>query len=110
MAVTASALALSGCSICDRQTLSEVRSPDERHIARVLEKNCGATVEYLTEVTMQRSSWFADPVRLIQVRSVDVQLIWVNSSLLIVRCLSCSGEVRGAVNQWDGVRIEFQKF
>lgn len=101
---------LAGCSLCDLEVRTRAKSPNGRYVATAYEKNCGATVAYLTEVTIEPVWGLTAPVRLIQVEQKQrIDLQWVNNGQLVVRCRTCTGRFVSSVNRWQGVTVQYRK-
>jgi hypothetical protein len=58
LAVLPLLLSLSGCGVlCTNQTVTSLQSPDGKHRAILFMRECGATTDYTTQVSVVASAW-----------------------------------------------------
>jgi len=78
-------------ALCSESIMQERESPDQRYLATVYVRNCGATTDYVTHVNLQQSKKIAKPDSYGVIRSGQiwettgkpkVQLIWKNDEKL----------------------------
>lgn len=94
---------------CGDTIKAEVSSPDGRYVAAVFERNCGATTDYSTLVTLRETSQPFAPKKqgwvLALSGQVDVTLAW--SSDRVIRVGAEGGEVFRKEPTWRDVRISY---
>jgi hypothetical protein len=102
-----SALVLGGC--CSHRVENEVRSPDERLIATEAVKNCGATMDYISEVSLRPSSEDFVGGRGVVVSyegARPVSLRWLGTNELAVS-IPAEARLLSRVDKWQDVQIRF---
>jgi hypothetical protein len=87
------------CGLCVEENKAEAYSPNGKYLARVYERNCGATTGFLTHVNL-RSKWgyfntvWAGTITQGQVFSIscnpEVKLVWRNDSNLEIQYNPCA--------------------
>ena len=84
---------LMGCTQCSNTVESTAVSPDGQLAARVSERNCGATTDYSSVVTLQRPSDKFEPddgVLFVAKGQHRISVRWTADKELLVTCTSCS--------------------
>jgi hypothetical protein len=86
------------CNVCREENKGEVHSPNGKHLARIYQRNCGATTGLLTHVNL-RSNWdyfntgWVGTITQGQVFSIgcdtEVNLVWVNDNNLEIQYRPC---------------------
>jgi len=105
---------LAACA-CDDEVLSELRSPDGKYVASVMERNCGATTDYVSHVTVRPSDSMmrqGDDVLVVEYRQ-DIRLAWEGVDHLVVEFRSCPGDMQplkivSETRRW-GDRVEIER-
>jgi len=98
-------------SCCANEVHSESVSPDGRYIASVIERNCGATTDYVTAVQIRgaRSAFsgrtWDDVFRVGGVATV--RLSWDGSNHLLVARPHRPSQTFAASSTWDDIRITY---
>jgi hypothetical protein len=90
--LTAVAMVMTGCSVCSTDVLQGSRSPDGILQATWYTKNCGATTDFSTMVSVHRpdSSYKDDSdVVFVAKGKQTIKLTWVAPHQLSVQCASC---------------------
>lgn len=87
-----------GCSSlfpCEDRIESESRSPNQKYLATLLVRNCGATTDFSTIVKLDAESWIpignknnvfvvnGDP---------DVRIEWQDDTTLKITCATCQAD------------------
>jgi hypothetical protein len=92
---------------CTDEGRGNAASPTRRVIAKVIERDCGATTDFATLVTLRGSEPGAttlDSAVVVLTGRCEVGLRWGGDTLLVVRpSAPCS--VFSAVTTWRGVRV-----
>jgi hypothetical protein len=86
-------LSLMACDPCSHTIKSEAVSVDRKLVARVSERNCGATTEFSSVVNVQRASDKFDPdagVYFVAKGRYDVSAKWTGDRELLVTCSRCT--------------------
>jgi hypothetical protein len=107
--------------LCAEENKGELYSPNSRYLARIYERNCGATTGYLTHVNL-RSRWnyfntvWAGSITQGQVFSIgcntQVKLLWRNETSLEIQYQSCarpdeSHKVFSRTETWNDITISY---
>ena len=105
-------LFLSGCGVCNVDEIAKRDSIDGKYSAKVVERNCGATVPYLRMVVLGRSGSefdFEDEENWVFVvrGQPKIEIEWKKGNELIV-LYTASVEVRNKREKWKGVLIRYQ--
>jgi hypothetical protein len=98
--VAAIALSLSGCTFllhsnCENTVKSEIQSPDGRYAATLFERNCGATTDFSTIVSLRESSvrFKGDDLGVVIVKGQrKLDLVWDSNTKLRLRCHDCRAD------------------
>jgi hypothetical protein len=113
---------LGGCLFDCGDTINlEKTSPEQKYVATVFERDCGATTDYSTIVVLRRFKRSFDPEsgRIFIVKGrVPVTLTWTDPNRLLVKCPECAPE--GEMNkpqdkvfkrekEWNGVSISYAR-
>ena len=99
-------------SPCSDEMLSEVFSPDERWVASIFVRNCGATTDFATRVEVRwRSNQSSEDDRVFVVNGKpEVHVHWLDESTLAVKCEECVDEdIRRRMTKLGSIKIEFEK-
>jgi hypothetical protein len=86
-------LSLIACSPCNHRIKSEAVSADRKLVARVSERNCGATTDFSSVVSVQSVSDKFDPdvgVYFVAKGQYDVSAKWTSDRGLLVTCSRCA--------------------
>ena len=101
--------ALSLASHCGDETKKEVSSPDGAYVAAFFERNCGATTDYVSIVTLRRRgdqfNGDKDEAILVIDGSCPIDLVWTGRALAASYANSCSVVNRSP--SWRDVTISF---
>jgi hypothetical protein len=103
------------CSCVD-QIRSDVPSPDGAYIAAFFERNCGATTDYVTHVSLRRSDLplsRSDDVLIMEFRQ-DITMRWLEPRRLLIEYRKCANDpgafrIRSVATSWRGVVIEHRE-
>ncbi|MFA0813729.1 hypothetical protein [Microbulbifer epialgicus] len=105
-------LFLSGCSdLCSVDLLGESKSPDEKYIATVFERNCGATTPFVRVVSLRYAGSEFSPeevddwVFTIHGQS-DINVSWVENTELKIS-YSATGDNPTQRDKWEKVIIKY---
>ena len=95
---------------CADHVKQELRSGNAKYIAKVFERNCGATTDYNTYVSLRSGRpWFIGGKNQ-EVLNLDGQcaigLTWIKDTLQVAYPQSC--EVFHRLESWSGVHIQFK--
>lgn len=95
---------------CDNVVITEKLSPDNTTIASVFERDCGATTDISSMVSIRKASEKFDaqeqhPVFVIQGKN-GIALEWPRSNLLVIRFIE--GEVFQEDTRSDGIEIAYE--
>jgi hypothetical protein len=107
-------LFLQGCFsfFCKDDQIGEVMSPDQKRVATIFIRNCGATTDFATRVEVRwRSSERADDDSVFGVEGrPTVQVYWLDDKTLAVKCDQCDeAHIYRRVTKIGNVNIEFEK-
>lgn len=95
---------------CEDVVKNELKSENGRHAATVIERNCGATTDYVTALTLRPGTARRDPdeekVVLFVRGRCELGLAWREGNLDVSYPASC--EVVDQVDSWSGIRIRFK--
>ena len=94
--LTAVAMVMTGCSICSTEVVQGSRSPDGVLQATWYTKNCGATTDFSTMVSVHRpdSSYKDDSDSVFVAKGKQtIKLTWAAPHQLSVQCASCERAV-----------------
>jgi hypothetical protein len=98
-------LVVSGCLCSDELVLEKV-SPDGRHVATVVRRDCGATTSYATHLRISRRWWRGGATYLAVVLEEPAKLDVVWRSATELTMLHTATRVYRDEKLVDGVRIE----
>jgi len=98
-------LVLTGC-LCSDEVVLEKVSPDGRHVATVVRRDCGATTDYATHVRISRRWWRGGGTSLAVVleEPAKIDVVWRSATELQV--LHTPARVFRDEKLVDSVRIE----
>ena len=98
-------LVVSGCMCSDEVVLEKV-SPDGRHVATVIRRDCGATANYATHVRISRRWWRGGRTypAIVLEEPAKLDVVWRSATEL--RVLHTATRVFRDEKLVDGVRIE----
>lgn len=85
-------VALSGCSNCENTLKSETASPDGQLVARICERNCGATTTFSSIVNLQSTAVKFDSndgVLFVAKGEHDITTKWTGPKSLLITCKGC---------------------
>lgn len=108
----------SGCafllrSSCGNTVKSEVRSPDGKYIATLFERDCGATTDFSTIVSIRESSteFKPDDLGVFVVKGQPkIDLAWDGEAGLRLHCKACRAEeIFRQQRAWKDINISFQQ-
>jgi hypothetical protein len=77
---------LSSCDDCEDSVVSEARNPSTGYVATFLERNCGATTDYVSHVVLRESGSDlsdADDVLVLDYQQ-SLTLTWTNPRELLI--------------------------
>jgi hypothetical protein len=102
---------LTACNLCSDEVVSTVSSPDGHNRAVWLVRDCGATTDWATHVTVERKSvvgWSHETIFVTKGdRKVDIH--WVNEGILEIDCPSCTpSNVFKKEAEWKGVHVNYK--
>jgi hypothetical protein len=82
---------LIGCSLCSDHVLSQRRSPDGVLVATLYERDCGATTDFNTILSVSLPPDFKDrnAIMFAAKGQKEVSFKWVGKRSLYVECSSC---------------------
>lgn len=84
---------LQSCSLCSNKVVAESLSPDKEFTATWYVRDCGATTDFATIVSVHRSgTGFRDDSDMVFVASGrgPLQLLWTGPRKLSIECRGCS--------------------
>ncbi len=84
---------LLGCHNCSDQVVSELMSPDAALTATSFVRNCGATTDFSSQVSVHgESAGFREDREIVFIARGrhDLVVSWTGPKALSVRCLSCA--------------------
>ena len=88
---------LVACNHCGNTVKGKAVSPDGQLVARVSERECGATTDYSSVVNLQKPSDKLEPddgVLFVAKGQHDIFVHWTGDKELLVTCTSCSRKDR----------------
>jgi hypothetical protein len=100
-------------SQCGESALLTTTSPNSEWQASVVERNCGATTDYVTLVTVRgNKTYFGSTAEVFLVSgAVGVELEWTTESNLSIRCKDCKeSDVFVKKDKWDDLHIKYDEF
>jgi hypothetical protein len=93
---------------CSDQVKQELRSEDGKYVAAVIQRNCGATTDYRTVVTLRpgtaKPHLDEDQVVVDMNGPCEILLAWEKGNLGVSYPESC--EVVRQTKTWSGIRIQ----
>jgi hypothetical protein len=96
---------------CEDTVLKEETSPNRRYTVTVFERDCGATTDYSTIVSVRtfKERFDADKGRIFIVNGREpIVVAWQSETSLTIRCPSCSPEqIFKREKMWKGVTISY---
>lgn len=102
------------CSLCEESDVKEMVSPDEKHVARVVVRNCGATADYSTIVSLKNntSDWLSSDNTtdvLVLKGDLQVEINWGDNEAVNIKCPLCiKDSVFKQESSWSGIKIIFE--
>ena len=107
-------LFLQGCFsfFCKDDRIGEVVSPDQKRVATIFVRDCGATTDFATRVEVRwRSSDRGDEDSVLGVEGEpDIQVHWLDDKTLAVKCDQCDEEkIYRRVTKIGNVNIQFER-
>ena len=87
-------------------------SPDQKRVATIFIRDCGATTDYATRVEVRwQSSDGSDDDRVFGIEGrPDIQIHWLDDKTLAIKCDQCDEErVYRRVTKNGNVNIEFEE-
>lgn len=116
LGITILACNVTGCSavvsaICKDDVQSEVSSPQNDFVASVILRNCGATADFSTIVTIKdrddAHQFSKEDVFVLRGDNV-VSISWIDENTLKVDCKECdSKDIFKNLNSWRQVAIKY---
>lgn len=109
-------LGSSGCafllrSSCENTVKSEIKSPDGKYIVALFERNCGATTDFSTIVSLRESSTElkSDDLGIFVVKGQPrIDLAWEGNTRLRLQCQDCrTEEIFKQERTWKDIHISF---
>lgn len=98
-------VALLGCSFpCSDQLILKKESPDGRHIAKVMIRDCGATANFATHISLASSSasWSDVSIWVAEGR-VPVEIVWHDNESVHVEHEAAS--IYKKEFEWGGIKF-----
>ena len=96
--------------ICGEELLSEQKSPNEAFVFSLHRRNCGATTDYATALSIRRASDDFDPSARDEVLLIDgdvpVTASWIDSDGIEIHVPKGASIFRSA-QEWNGVTIGY---
>lgn len=114
--IFAATLCLSGCAFslgsdCQDTIRSEVRSPDGKHIATLYERDCGATTDFSTIVSLRAASeeFNGEKGRVFVVEGQpQAKFVWRDAQNLQVTCEGCrADDIFRQEGRWNEISISY---
>lgn len=111
------ALLLSGCGVCGEDKLAETSSPDNKYVATVFRRGCGATTGFLFHVNIRDSngSFSADHRGAIEdgqiflTREGKIDINWKGNKNLQISCTGCPKDRKPTMeSSWNDVSISYE--
>ena len=99
---------LFGCSVCGDERVRNVASPTGAWTASTFVRDCGATTDYATWVTLHSGSRFnrADDLVLVARGEHGIELSWKDAGHLIVDCRDCgTGQIVTRRTKYSDIEI-----
>jgi hypothetical protein len=109
-------LASGGCafllrSSCDNTVRYEIKSPDGKYVVTLFERNCGATTDFSTIVSLRESSteFKADDLGIFVVEGQPkIDLAWDGNTRVRLQCQDCrADDIFKQERSWKGIEIFF---
>lgn len=99
---------------CGNEIINEAAAPDNKHIATVFERNCGATTDYsrivaVRAVDQQFMPDNADQYVLTVSGRYPISISWTDSTQLQIAMSVPAKNVFVRRESWDGVRIKYAR-
>jgi hypothetical protein len=98
-------------SSCENTVKSEVKSPDGKYIVTLFERNCGATTDFSTIVSLRENSTElkADDLGIFVVKGQPkIDLAWEGNTRLRLQCQLCrADEIFKQEGSWKEIEIFF---
>jgi len=109
--MSALSLTLFGCTFtpCDNTVETEAQSPRGEYIATKFERNCGATADFSTIVSLRDATTpfhGEEGIVFLVKGKPEVRISWENDMRLLINCKGCSSEdIFKNEIQWKDVSI-----
>lgn len=109
-------LVLAGCGACSEDQLTEISSPDNRYVATVFRRGCGATTGFLYHVNIRTAngSFKADYRGTIEngqiflTREGRINISWKDDKVLQVSCSGCPKDPKPMMeSSWKDVSVSY---
>lgn len=91
---------------CQDSVLQEKHSPDEKYIATLIERNCGATTDYTTIVNLRRGGAELDSKKdnvLVLEGKRSVTLLWNGENQILL--VYSAKDIFHKERKWAGIRV-----
>lgn len=114
--IFATTLCLSGCAFslgsdCQDTIKSEALSPDGKHIATLYERDCGATADFSTIISLRASSeeFHSQKGRVFVIEGQpQAELVWRDAQNLQVTCKGCrANDIFKQEGRWNEIGISY---
>jgi hypothetical protein len=109
-------LMLTGCVVCGEDKLSETSSPNNKYVATVFRRGCGATSGFLYHVNLRRSdnSFSSDNTGVIEegqvflIREGKIKISWNDDKNLRITCEGCPKDRKPTMESlWNDVTVSY---
>ena len=96
--------------ICGEEVLSERKSPNEAFVFSLHRRNCGATTDYATALSIRRASDDFDPSARDEVLLIDgdvpVTAFWIDADRIEID-IPKGADVFRSAEKWEGIAITY---
>jgi hypothetical protein len=94
------------------KTITEVPSPDGKHVATLFERDCGATTDFSMIVVLRRTAQNFNPEKnriFIVSGKTEIDVRWADKSHLDIFHNAPSNKIFKAENEFDSITISYTK-
>jgi Family of unknown function (DUF5412) len=96
---------------CNNTIKSEVKSPDEKYVATLYVRDCGATTDFSTIVSLRAGSanFNGEEGRIFVIKGQpQVNILWTDKTSLRIECIKCSpDEIFKKEKSWEDINVSY---